>query len=61
MRGEVTVTDVRYLAKLLLRRTTDTAFLRLKQEAREQKQSVKEIAYRRASNILRSLALRQAV
>jgi len=51
--------DVRNLATLLLKRTSQTAFGRLLSEAREQKQSVQEIAYRRASNILRSFSLRQ--
>ncbi len=53
--------DVSRLASLLLKRTSNAAFGRLVQEARTQKQSVQEIAYRRASNILRSLSLRQAV
>ena len=53
--------DVNNLANLLLSRTSETAFNRLMEDARLQKQSVNEIAYRRASNILRSLTLRQAV
>lgn len=50
---------IQQLATILLRSSTDTAFDRLRHEARDQKQSITEIAKRRAANLLRSMSLYQ--
>jgi hypothetical protein len=49
------------LADFLLYRSSPTAYRRMVEEAREQKQSVKEIACRRATNILNSYSMRKHV
>ena len=56
---KINLNDVNHLALILLRKSSNTAFSRLVNEARTAKQSVQEIAMRRAHNMLRSLSLRQ--
>lgn len=51
--------DVDNLTMLLLKKSSDAAFAKLISKARNSKQSVAEIARRTATNVLRSMQLRQ--